>query len=143
MGELTQSSIVIAADPEIIMDIIADVEAYGEWIPGVDKVEVHGVDAAGRPEEATFTGNLGLIKDTYTVAYDWSESEVSWHLTKGEMLSDLQGNYTCTDIGDGTTQVDYSLAVDLAVPVIGMLRRRGEKVIVDSALRGLKRRVED
>ena len=38
VAELTQSSIVIAADPADIMDIIADVEAYGEWIPGIDKV---------------------------------------------------------------------------------------------------------
>lgn len=143
MAELTQSSIVITADAAEIMDIIADVEAYGEWIPGVDEVTAHGVDEAGRPAEATFTGNLGLIKDTYTVAYDWSATEVSWHLTKGEMLHDLHGNYTCTDLGDGTTQVDYSLAVDLAVPVIGMLRRRGEKVLIDSALKGLKRRAED
>ena len=57
----------------------------------------------GGPAEATFTGNLGLIKDTYTVAYDWAETEVSWHLTKGEMLHDLHGTYTCTDLGDGTT----------------------------------------
>lgn len=142
MAELTQSSIVIAADPADIMGIIADVLAYEEWIPGIDSVETHGVDEAGRPEEATFTGNLGLIKDTYTVAYDWAPTEVSWHLTKGEMLNDLHGTYTCTDLGDGTTRVEYSLAVELAVPVIGMLRRRGEKVIVDSALKGLKRRAE-
>ncbi len=142
MAELTESSIVIAADVAGIMDIIADVEAYGEWIPGIEKVTAAGVDSDGRPAEATFTGNLGLIKDTYSVAYDWADTEVSWHLTKGEMLHDLHGTYTCTDLGDGTTEVEYRLAVELAVPVIGMLRRRGEKVIVDSALKGLKRRAE-
>lgn len=142
MAELTHSSIVIAAAAPDIMDIIADVEAYGEWIPGIDEVSAQGVDAAGRPQEATFTGNLGLVKDTYSVAYDWHETEVHWHLTEGEMLNDLQGTYTCTDLGDGTTHVEYSLAVDLAIPVVGMLRRRGEKVIVDSALKGLKRRAE-
>jgi ribosome-associated toxin RatA of RatAB toxin-antitoxin module len=143
VAELTQSSIVIAADPADIMDIIADVEAYSEWITGIDVATAHGIDDAGRPEEATFTGNLGLIKDTYSVAYEWADTEVSWHLTEGEMLSDLHGTYACTDLGDGTTQVDYSLAIDLAVPVIGMLRRRAEKIVVDSALKGLKRRAED
>jgi len=143
VAELTHSSIVIAADPADIMDIIADVEAYGEWIPGIDAVTARGVDDSGRPAEATFTGNLGLIKDTYSVAYDWDVTEVSWHLTKGEMLHDLHGTYTCTDLGDGTTKVDYALAVELAVPVVGMLRRRGEKIIIDSALKGLKRRAED
>jgi hypothetical protein len=77
------------------------------------------------------------------VAYDWAATEVSWHLTKGEMLHDLHGTYTCTDLGDGTSKVDYALAVELAVPVVGMLRRRGEKIIIDSALKGLKRRAED
>ena len=139
---MTQSSIVIAAAPTVIMDVIADVEAYTEWISGIDRATAFDVDADGRPAEATFSGNLGLIKDTYSVAYEWAETEVHWHLTKGEMLNDLHGEYACTDLGDGTTKVDYSLTVDLAIPVVGLLRRRGEKVIVDSALKGLKRRVE-
>lgn len=132
----------IAADPAEIMDIIADVEAYGEWIPGIDRVTAHDVNGDGRPGAATFAGNLGLIKDQYTVAYDWDETEVSWYLTEGQMLNDLHGTYTCSDRGDGTTEVSYALEVDLAVPVVGMLRRRGEKVIVDSALKGLKKRAE-
>ena len=132
----------IAADAADIMDIIADVETYEEWIPGIDSAVAHDQDDSGRPAEATFTGNLGLVKDSYTVAYDWADFEVSWHLTQGDKLHDLHGTYTCTDLGDGTTEVAYSLEVELAIPVVGMLRRRGEKVIVDSALKGLKRRAE-
>lgn len=123
------------------MDIIADVEAYPEWIPGIEHVSAQDPDDAGRPGAATFTGNLGLIKDTYTVAYEWSDAEVSWHLTEGDKLNDLHGTYTCVDRGEGT-EVTYALEVDLAVPVVGLLRRRGEKVIVDAALKGLKKRAE-
>ena len=36
----------------------------------------------------------------------------------------------------------YSLAVDLAIPMIGMFRRKAEKMIMDTALKELKRRVE-
>ena len=142
MAEQTHSSIVVAADPAAIMAVIADVEAYPAWISGLETVTTLGVDDAGRPLEATFDGNLGLVKDSYTVAYDWADTEVSWWLTQGEALRDLHGTYTCTDQGDGTTLVDYALEIDLAIPIVSMLRRRGEKVIVDSALKGLKRRVE-
>ncbi len=124
------------------MDIIADVETYPDWISGVDAASADEVLESGRPASATFHGNLGMIKDSYTVAYDWADTEVSWHLTKGDKLNDLHGTYVCTDLGDGTTEVEYRLAVELAVPIVGMLRRRGEKVIVDSALKGLKRRAE-
>ena len=142
MPEQTHSSIVVAADPAAIMAVIADVEAYPEWISGLESVTAHAVDEAGRPLEATFDGNLGLVKDSYTVAYDWADTEVSWWLTQGEALRDLHGTYTCTDVGDGQTNVEYRLEVELAIPIVSMLRRRGEKVIVDSALKGLKRRVE-
>ena len=36
----------------------------------------------------------------------------------------------------------YQLAVDLELPLLGMLKRKAEKVIVDTALKGLKHRVE-
>ena len=47
-----------------------------------------------------------------------------------------------TDNGNGTTTVEYRLAVDVKIPMIGMLKRKAEKVIVETALKGLKKRVE-
>jgi hypothetical protein len=43
---------------------------------------------------------------------------------------------------DGTTEVSYRLQLDLMVPVIGMLKRKGEKILIETALRGLKTHVE-
>ena len=40
------------------------------------------------------------------------------------------------------TEVTYTLMVDLAVPMIGMLRRKAERVILDTALKELRKRVE-
>ncbi len=124
------------------MDVIADLEQYPAWISGLEAVTVLDRDDQGRPLSATFIGNLGMVRDSYTLAYDWSDTEVAWHLTQGDKLTAMNGRYTCDDNGNGTTDVQYELAVELAIPVVGMLRRRGEKVIVDSALKGLKRRVE-
>lgn len=36
----------------------------------------------------------------------------------------------------------YRLMLDTAIPLIGMIKRKGEKMIIDAALRGLKQRVE-
>ena len=52
-----------------------------------------------------------------------------------------EGSYTLVGDEHGTT-VTYALAVDLTIPMIGLLRRKAEKVIIDTALNGLKRRVE-
>jgi hypothetical protein len=74
--------------------------------------------------------------------YDWSgDDEVSWHLVKGKVLKGMDGTYALSDTG-GQTKVDYRLAVDLNLPMIGLLKRKAEKVIIDTALKELKKRVE-
>jgi ribosome-associated toxin RatA of RatAB toxin-antitoxin module len=136
------SSIVIAADRAAIMAVIADLEAYPEWSTAIKSVSVDEVGADGRGAQATFTLDAGVLKDTYTLAYDWDGDErVDWHLVKGRALKSQEGTYELTDVAAGT-EVTYHLAVDLNVPMLGMFKRKAEKVIMDTALKGLKKRVE-
>jgi hypothetical protein len=57
------------------------------------------------------------------------------------MLKSLDGSYTLTPAG-ARTEVTYQLAVDVKIPMLGMIKRKAEKVIIDRALAGLKKRVE-
>jgi ribosome-associated toxin RatA of RatAB toxin-antitoxin module len=143
MADATTSSITIAAPPEKVMAVIADFAAYPEWAEQVKNIEVLSSDDAGRAERVKFTMDAGPIKDSYTLDYTWAPDgrSVSWTLVKGQMQKRQNGSYTLVDT-DGETTVTYSLAVDLNIPMIGMLRRKAEKVIIDTALKGLKRRVE-
>ena len=141
MAEQTTSSIVISADADAIMAVIADFESYPVWAQGVKKAEP--VDAGKRPEQVYFELDASPIKDAYTLAYDWDGDDgVSWSLVEGKMLKAMDGAYLLEDRGDGSTEVTYRLAVDIAIPMIGMLKRKAEKVIIDTALKGLKKRVE-
>ena len=81
--------------------------------------------------------------NVYDLAYTWDDDhEVSWHLVeKGVMLTGMEGSYTLDEVDDGT-RVTYQLAVNVSIPMLGMLKRKAEKVIIDTALKGLKRRVE-
>jgi ribosome-associated toxin RatA of RatAB toxin-antitoxin module len=124
------------------MAVIADFEAYPKWAEQVKTVEILD-EADGRARRVRFTMDAGPIKDSYTLDYDWAPdgNSVSWNLVKGQMQKSQNGSYVLVADGDSTT-VTYSLAVDLNIPMIGMLRRKAEKVIIDTALKGLKRRVE-
>jgi ribosome-associated toxin RatA of RatAB toxin-antitoxin module len=144
MAERTESSTVIAAPPAEVMAVIADIARYPEWTDGMKSVEILTEYEDGKPADARFVVDAGAIKDTYTLEYDWADdhSSVSWTLTEGGMLKAMDGTYTLTDNGDGTTTVAYRLAVDVSIPMIGLIKRKAEKVIIDTALRGLKERVE-
>jgi hypothetical protein len=75
------------------------------------------------------------------LAYDWQADGVTWDLVSGQVQRSQRGRYRLAE--DGTaTEVTYTLSVDLAVPLPGLLKRRAEKRIMDQALTGLKRRVE-
>jgi len=142
MADATTSSISIAADPQRVMAVIADFEAYPKWAEQMKTVEILDEGADGRARRVKFTMDAGPIKDSYTLDYDWAPdgSSVSWNLVKGQMQKAQNGSYVLE--GDGTsTTVTYSLAVDLNIPMIGMLPRKAEKVIIDTAFKGLKRRV--
>ncbi|MEU5692641.1 SRPBCC family protein [Actinosynnema sp. NPDC020468] len=142
MADESTQSIVIDAAPERILAVIADFDAYPEWANGVKRAEVLDTGADGLAAQVRFNIDQGPIKDEYVLAYDeWSPSRVSWHLVKGQMQKSQEGSYVLTASGS-TTEVTYTLSVQLVVPMIGLFRRKAEKMIMDTALKELKRRVE-
>ncbi|MGI5129318.1 SRPBCC family protein [Pseudonocardia sp. CA-107938] len=143
MADATTSTIHIAAPPELVMAVIADFPAYPTWAEQINGVEILTEDEQGRAEQVRFTMDAGPIKDSYTLDYTWAPDGMSvrWTLVKGQIQRAQDGSYVLEKTGDGTS-VTYALSVDLAIPIIGMLRRKAEKVIIDTALKGLKRRVE-
>ena len=142
MAEQTTSSIVVDAPPAAVMAVIADFPAYPEWAQGMKSAEVLETNTEGRGSRVHFELEASPIKDSYTLAYDWQgDDSVTWTLVEGKMLKAMEGAYVLREQGSGT-EVTYRLAVDVSIPMIGMLKRKAEKVIIDTALKGLKKRVE-
>jgi carbon monoxide dehydrogenase subunit G len=143
MADKTSSTMTIAAPTSVIMAVIADFAAYPKWATGVRGAEVLATGADGRAERVKFTLDAGVIKDSYVLAYTWHDDEqVAWELAeRGAAVSEMSGAYRLEHAGDAT-KVTYELAVGLAIPMIGMLKRRAEKTIIDTALKGLRTRVQ-
>ncbi len=143
MAEQTESTITVAAPPAAVLAVIADVEAYPEWIDDVKDVRIltRHDDAEARPRDVRFSVDSGTIKDDYTLAYRWEPAAVRWSLVEGQLLKAMDGAYEVRAGAEGS-EVTYRLAVDVRIPMIGMIKRKAEKVIIGRALKGLKRRVE-
>ncbi|KID28016.1 SRPBCC family protein [Prauserella rugosa] len=144
MADQSTQSIEVDAAPERIMAVIADLPAYPEWAKAVQETEVLETDERGRASQVRFTLDSGPVKDVYTLEYDWADDglSVSWHLVKGQMQKAQNGRYALEPLDGERTRVTYTLSVELALPMIGMLRRKAEKMIMDTALKELKKRVE-
>jgi hypothetical protein len=142
MADRTSSTMTIDVPKSVIMGVIADFAAYPQWASGVRAAEVMRTGAGGRPEQVRFTLDAGIIRDKYVLGYRWrDDDEVRWDLVeRGSMISDMSGAYLLAEETNGGTKVTYELAVGLVVPMIGMMKRRAEKTIIDTALKGLHSR---
>jgi hypothetical protein len=140
--ESTQS-IVIDADPAAIMAVIADFDNYPVWAGSVKQAQVLETGPDGRARRVAFTLDAGIVRDQYELSYVWTGDEkVEWDLIQGEMMRAQHGSYTLRADGPHRTYVTYSLSVDLIIPMLGLLKRKAERVVMDTALKELKKRVE-
>jgi ribosome-associated toxin RatA of RatAB toxin-antitoxin module len=147
LADRTESSITVDAPPASVLEVIADFDAYPQWTGAVRQAEVVQEYDDGWPYQVRFVLDAGVIKDTYTLEYEWDVDEdgtgsVSWSLVEAEqLLRGLDGTYEL-DASDGGTQVTYRLTVDVKIPMLGLLKRKAEKGIIDTALSELKKRAE-
>lgn len=144
MAESTVHSIEIDAPAAACFEVAADVESYPEWASGVKRVEVLERDSEGRPHRAAFVLE-GFVKEiSYELVYDYDPPHrMSWKADPSTDIAMLEGSYTFTDTGDGVTEVVYALSVVPSFVLPGFVRRQAEKQIVTTALRGLRRRVQE
>ena len=124
--------------------VASDFEHYPDWLPEVQQVVVLERDGLRRPCVVAFQVGAFGRSANYILVYDFSEapSAFSWSQREGDITYALDGTYRFSTADDESTNVHYELMVGLRIPIPGFVRRRAEGLIVDAALRDLKRRVE-
>jgi ribosome-associated toxin RatA of RatAB toxin-antitoxin module len=144
VAEQTQGSIEIEATPAEIMEVIADFDAYPDWVDGIKAAETRERGEGGRPSEVAFEFSAMGFNATYTLRYEYDPDDtgIRWTTTEASgAVKDVRGGYELEAL-NGDTRVTYRLAVELAVKVPGILKRQGDKRAIKTALDGLKSRVE-
>jgi ribosome-associated toxin RatA of RatAB toxin-antitoxin module len=143
MPEHAEGTTEVIASPAEVMAVIADFEAYPDWVGSMEDARVLARDQRGRGTRVAFRLRTPVLTAAYTLAYRYAARDggVSWSYVEGT-LEDLSGSYTLEPTDDGTTLVTYRLDVELGMPLPGLVKRQAAKQIVRSALSDLKRRVE-
>ena len=143
VADKTAQTIDIDADPGTVMEVIADIASYPEWVKEYTETEVLETDDDGNPKVARLVLDAAVLKDTMVLRYEWpaDRSSVRWSLVSSALLKALDGAYLLRPKGSGT-EVTYELSVDLMIPMIGLLKRKAERRLTDTALKDLKKRVE-
>ena len=142
MADQSTQSIVVDAPAADLMAVIADFPSYPQWVAAAKKVEVQDTGDDGRARRVNFVLDAGIFSDEYTLDYEWDgDHAVSWTLVTSQLMKRQEGSYTLVETG-GRTTVTYQISIDIKIPMIGMMKRRAEKVILDTALKELKKRVE-
>ncbi|MDO3686982.1 SRPBCC family protein [Micromonospora sp. C28ISP2-4] len=145
MADSSTQSIIVGASPDRVAAVICDFPSYPEWAEAVRRAEVIEEYEDGYASQVRFTLDAGVLADEYVLAYEYAEdiSRIEWHLVApSKMQRSQRGSYDLVGNPDGTTTVTYTLEVELSVAMLGMFRRKAEKMIMDAALKQLKRRVE-
>lgn len=142
LAERVRDSIDIKATAQAIFEVAADYENYPDWQDQVKKAEVLETDDDGYGTVVSYEVDAIVKKLSYTLEYDyqgWPKS-FTWKLREGDLES-LNGKYSFDEFDD-VTEVTYEISIDPGFKVPSLLRRQGEKQIVSTALKGLKKRVE-
>ena len=143
MTDTASERIRVDAPADRCFDVAVDFESYPEWVRDVKEAKILETDDEGRGTRVEFRAAALGKSIRYVLAYDYAEAPeaFSWQWVEGDMLRRLDGTYRFEPDG-ASTRVHYDLAVELAVPLPGLLKRRAAGLIMGSALKELKKQVE-
>ena len=143
MSDEARESIHIEATPERCYAVAIDFERYPEWATDVKVVEILDRDGEGRGNRVRY--EISALGKTvgYVLAYDYADAPggFTWKLEKADILSRLDGAYRFDADGAGT-DVGYALTIDVTLPLPGFMKRAAAGMIVDNAMKQLKRYIE-
>jgi ribosome-associated toxin RatA of RatAB toxin-antitoxin module len=132
-------SIVIAAPPEKVFDVISDYERYPEFLSQVKQVRT--AQRAGNQVEVEY--GIDLVKRHYTLRMvEERPRAIRWTFVRGEVMRDNKGGWTLEPTSDGKTTATYNIEVAVGA----LVPRAIVNALVDQSLpkmlEAFKKRIE-
>lgn len=134
---------IMNASIENIYKVLIDYESYPDFMDGVTSVEV--ISREDNKVKAKYS--LNMIKQfSYTLDLVEVENEsVSWTFDDGDIFSVNSGNWDLKDLGDGTTEVTYSIDVEIKIKMLGagMITKQLTKIQLPAMMKSVEKRAQE
>jgi coenzyme Q-binding protein COQ10 len=133
--------VVMNASKDAVMSVLKNYEAYADFMDGVTSVSVLSREEG----KAKVEYSLNVIKKfSYILDLTEEENRLSWTFDSGDLFSVNSGCWDLKDLGDGTTEVDYSVEVDIKMKMMGkgMIVKKLTEVQLPSMLRSVEERAQ-
>jgi hypothetical protein len=140
MAVTESRDITIEATPDEIMAVLLDLDTLTEWSSTHQKIEILDRDDEGRPKTSRQVVKIVGISDEQVLEYTVHDDGVGWTLVSSKQQRAQEGRYTLSADGD-STDVHFELTVDPTVPLPGFVIRKGANGLMDTATKGLRKRV--
>lgn len=131
---------VIEATVDEITAVLLDLESLTAWSSAHQLVEVLARDDQGRPTRSRQVVKIVGVSDDQILDHSFHDDGVGWTLVSSKQQRAQDARYTLTPDG-AATLVRFDLTVDLIAPLPGFLIKQGAKGLLDTATKGLRKRV--
>jgi uncharacterized membrane protein len=141
MAVRASREVVFDVPPEVILDVLADIDSVPSWSALHKTAEVLDRHPDGRPHHVKATLKIMGITDKEILEYHWGERWMVWDSSETSAQRGLHGEYNLTPEGEDRTRVRFDIIVELAAPVPAFLVKRAKKMVLDVATEALRERV--
>ncbi len=129
---------VFNVDINKVYDVLLDYEKYSEFMTGVDKVEVLEFNE----ESSRVEYNINVVKKLkYILSLKQQRpTKISWSFESGDLFKKNEGAWELEDLGDGKTQVNYTVEIEAKgfIPGAGKIAQK----LTETQLPGLMKSIE-
>ncbi|MEA2348003.1 MAG: hypothetical protein QOG62_1790 [Thermoleophilaceae bacterium] len=133
---------IITGTPQQCFDALTDYDAIRGWQSAIKRCEIRTTDANGRAKEVFWELDADARSISYTLTYNYEPpSWIGYGYVEGD-ISDVQGEYTFEDRGDGSTLATLSLKLEPGVWLPDPVARALEDQVMKGSLEDLKAHLE-
>lgn len=135
-------NVTMDAPVENVYKVLKDYEAYSEFMDGVTSVKI--IEESGNETKAEYSINM-IKKFSYILNLVHEENKsIKWSFVEGDIFSVNSGSWELSDNGDGTTDVTYSVEVDIKVKMMGsgMITKKLTEVQLPVLLKSVEKRAQ-